>query len=223
MKTLLILCILALQYAAQAKLKVLIVYGHQEPKSFCAAMKDQCIKTLTDLGHDVQVSDLYALKMFNRLDKTDFTELYDPTYFRPQVEQANANKKNRTIFSEELRREYDKCEWADVFLFVYPYYLSYMPGIVQAWLERLFSYGYAFGPNGDHLAGKRGMLIYTTGGEKKWIEKYENMMKFLIHDRMDFWQMKHFESFPAYAAAYVGYEQRKAYLTELDARMKALT
>ena len=40
---------------------VFIVYAHQEPKSFNGALKDAAVTTLTDLGHKVTISDLYAM------------------------------------------------------------------------------------------------------------------------------------------------------------------
>ncbi len=221
--TILSLCVLlSLSLGVAAKLKVLIVYAHQEPKSFCAAMKDLAVKTLREAGHEVQVTDLYAMKMLNRIDRTDFRELYDSTYFRPQVEQANANRNHRSNFSDELRAEHDKSEWADVFLFIYPFYLSYTPGILQAWLERVFSYGFAFGQGGTHLKGKKGMLLYTTGGGKQWVEQGEKHMLFLIQDRMKFWGMEVLDPFGAYAVAYITEAERKAFLSQLEARIKKI-
>lgn len=218
----LILCIFMIQGYVECKSKVLIVYTHQEPKSFCGAMRDLCVKTLEAEGHEVKVTDIYKLKMFNRLDKTDYTELYDRDYFRPQVEQANANKHNRTNCIQELREETDKAEWADVFLFIYPYYLSYIPGVTHSWLERVFSYGFAFGEGGNHLKGKKMMLLYTTGGIKEWTSKLEKKMIFLLHDRITFWGMTPLTPFAAYAVASVDQKTREKYLKDLEARMKEL-
>ena len=38
----------------------LIVYAHQEPKSFNGALRDTAVETLTRHGHTVVVSDLYG-------------------------------------------------------------------------------------------------------------------------------------------------------------------
>ena len=217
-----IFCIFLMQGYVEGKGKVLIVYAHQEPKSFCGAMRDTAVKTLEAEGHEVKVTDLYKMKMFNRLDKTDYTELYDNDYFRPQVEQLNANKHNRTNCIKELRDEHEKADWADIFLFIYPYYLSYIPGITHSWLERVFSYGFAFGEGGTHLKGKKAMLIYTTGGAKEWVSKYEKKMLFLLHDRIAFWGMKALEPFAAYHCAYVDPKVREQYLKDLQAKLKEL-
>src|SRR5579863_2304798 len=42
-------------------MKILIVYAHPEPKSFNGAMKNHAVEVLTGAGHEVVVSDLYAL------------------------------------------------------------------------------------------------------------------------------------------------------------------
>lgn len=45
-----------------AEKTVLIVYAHQNPKSFNCAVKDTAVKAFTDQGCKVMVSDLYAMK-----------------------------------------------------------------------------------------------------------------------------------------------------------------
>lgn len=42
-------------------MNVLIVHAHPEPYSFTAALRDQAVNTLQAQGHQVQVSDLYAM------------------------------------------------------------------------------------------------------------------------------------------------------------------
>lgn len=41
---------------------VLIVYAHEEPKSFNAALKDVAVETLRGQGRHVILSDLYDMK-----------------------------------------------------------------------------------------------------------------------------------------------------------------
>jgi NAD(P)H dehydrogenase (quinone) len=60
-------------------MKVLIVYAHHEPKSFTASLKNLAMETLTAQGHEVKVSDLYAMKFKSIADRDDFTELDDPS------------------------------------------------------------------------------------------------------------------------------------------------
>lgn len=51
---------------------VLIVYAHQEPKSFNAALKDVAMETLQCEGHDVVISDLYQMNFDPTASKSAF-------------------------------------------------------------------------------------------------------------------------------------------------------
>ncbi|HCF7936509.1 TPA: NAD(P)H-dependent oxidoreductase, partial [Klebsiella michiganensis] len=42
-------------------MKILLVYAHPEPHSLNGALKDFTVQHLQNAGHDVQVSDLYAM------------------------------------------------------------------------------------------------------------------------------------------------------------------
>lgn len=54
-------------------MKVLIVFVHESHKSFNAALLDTAVKTLKDAGHEVTVSDLYAMKFNNTPSQADIT------------------------------------------------------------------------------------------------------------------------------------------------------
>ena len=51
---------------------VLIVFAHQEPKSFNGALKDAAVATLTAQGHNVTVSDLCQM----RFDPVDYSHYF---------------------------------------------------------------------------------------------------------------------------------------------------
>lgn len=53
--------------------KVLIVYAHQEPRSFNGALKDVAVAELSQQGCSVTVSDLYALNFEPRATGKDIT------------------------------------------------------------------------------------------------------------------------------------------------------
>lgn len=55
-------------------MKVLIVYAHPDTNSFNAAMKNLAIEALTNVGHQVQISDLYEMKFNPIADYYDFSE-----------------------------------------------------------------------------------------------------------------------------------------------------
>jgi putative NADPH-quinone reductase len=53
-------------------MKALIVYAHPEPLSFNAALKNLAVEVLTSAGHQVQVSDLYAMNFTPAGGPVDF-------------------------------------------------------------------------------------------------------------------------------------------------------
>ena len=55
-------------------MRTLIVLAHPEPRSFNVALKDKAVETLLELGHQVQVSDLYAMNWKAELGIGDFTD-----------------------------------------------------------------------------------------------------------------------------------------------------
>ncbi|KAK3581587.1 hypothetical protein CHS0354_025097, partial [Potamilus streckersoni] len=53
--------------------RVLIVYAHQEPRSFNGALKDEAVRTLRENGYEVEVSDLYAMQFDPTASRRHFT------------------------------------------------------------------------------------------------------------------------------------------------------
>lgn len=59
-------------------MNVLIVHAHPEPQSFTAALRDQAVATFTAQGHQVQVSDLYAMNWNPVASAADFISRENP-------------------------------------------------------------------------------------------------------------------------------------------------
>ena len=53
-------------------MKTLIVYAHPEPKSLNGSLKDLAVSTLENAGHEVRVSDLYAMNWKAVVDAADY-------------------------------------------------------------------------------------------------------------------------------------------------------
>ncbi len=71
-------------------MNVLIVFAHNEPRSFNAAMKDEAVRLLQGEGHAVQVSDLNAMHLNPVASAADFGERANPDYLVYALEQRNA-------------------------------------------------------------------------------------------------------------------------------------
>jgi NAD(P)H dehydrogenase (quinone) len=147
-------------------MNVLIVYAHPEPQSFNGALLKTGVDTLTKLGHQVQVSDLYAMNFNPVGSRADFTTVADADYFKYQAEQLYAYKNNG--YAADILAEQQKMEWADVVIFQFPMWWFSMPAILKGWMDRVLAMGFAYGGGrGSYktgvFKGKKSMLVFTTG------------------------------------------------------------
>jgi NAD(P)H dehydrogenase (quinone) len=162
-------------------MKVLLVFAHPEPRSLNGALRDVAIKELKAQGHEVRVSDLYAISWKSEVDRADFLSLAPDARFKPGKASAEAFEAN--ALTEDVRAEIEKLLWADVLIVQFPLWWYAMPAILKGWVDRVYAYGFAYGV-GEHsdkywgdrfgegtLAGKRAMLLVTTGG---WEEHYSD-------------------------------------------------
>jgi len=147
-------------------MRVFIVHAHHEPTSFNAAMTGEAFKTLRSAGHEVVVSDLYAMGFDPVSDRRNFTTVVDPNRLKQQDEEAYASK--HSGYSAELQAEIDKLAWCDVLIFQFPIWWLGLPAILKGWVDRVFTVGHAYGGgrwfDGGVLAGKRAMCALTVGG-----------------------------------------------------------
>ena len=148
-------------------MKILIVFAHHEPLSYCAALKDESVVVLNAHGHHVQVSDLYAMKWNPVASKDDFASLSNPGYLKYAHEQRHSYA-NRTL-APDISAELKKLMWADLVIFHFPIYWASMPAIMKGWLDRVLVSGYCYGGKRFYdrggLWGKKAMLTMTLGGQ----------------------------------------------------------
>lgn len=52
----------------------------------------------------------------------------------------------------------------DVILWQHPFYWYSAPALMKQWIDLVLEYGWAYGPGGDALAGKRVTNVVSTGG-----------------------------------------------------------
>lgn len=155
-------------------MNVLIVYAHPEPQSLNGALKDLAVRHLTALGHELQVSDLYAMRWKAVADVADFPH-HDPgtrlSYARASKDAFAAGAQSPDIAAEQ-----EKLRWADAVIFQFPLWWFSLPAILKGWIERVYAFGFAYGVGvhegerwGDRygegkLTGRRALLSITIGG-----------------------------------------------------------
>lgn len=160
-------------------MKVLLVFAHPEPQSLSASLRDVAISELEAVGHEVRVSDLYAMDWKAQIDKADFPALGAGERLLPVA--ASKTAFTSGTLTDDVKVEIEKLCWADALILQFPLWWFAMPAILKGWVDRVYAYGFAYGV-GEHsdkrwgdrygegsLAGKRAMLIVTAGG---WEQHY---------------------------------------------------
>jgi len=140
------------------KMKHLIVFAHPHSESFNHAILDSTVHALKKNGHEVVVRDLYAL---------DFQPVLKP-------EDTAAMRAGQT--PKDIKREQEFVTEADVITFIYPIWWTGLPAILKGYVDRVFSYGFAYSSGEEGiiklLKGKQGFIINTHGTPK---EEYDEI------------------------------------------------
>jgi NAD(P)H dehydrogenase (quinone) len=212
-------------------MNILIVYAHQEPKSFNAAMKETAVAVLTAAGHQVLISDLYEMQFKATADRADFTRLGNPDYFKYQIEQNIAY--DHGLLAEDIHIEQEKLQWADFVIFQFPLWWFSVPAILKGWIDRVFCTGFAYG--GAHkfydqggLVGRKAMLALTTGGPASMYSstgingEIEKILYPIQHGMLYFVGMQVLPPFIAWSPTRVSVEQREHYLLQYTQRLQTL-
>ncbi|WP_433733208.1 NAD(P)H-dependent oxidoreductase [Nocardia sp. CA-129566] len=157
-------------------MRTLIVHAHPESRSLNGALKDIAVTTLREAGHEVQVSDLYAMRWKPSVDADDFGATSSPL----RVAQDSGHAYDTGTLTADIAAEQEKLRWADTVILQFPLWWYSMPAILKGWVDRVFTYHFAYGV-GEHsdtrygdrygegtLAGKRAMLSVTIGGREPY-------------------------------------------------------
>jgi NAD(P)H dehydrogenase (quinone) len=152
--------------------KVLWVFAHPEQSSLNGSLMKEGLQILTELGHDYQVSDLYAMKWKAQVDRDDYSEDTEGQF---SVSRESQRAFLSGTLSPDVVAEQRKLEWADVVVLQFPLWWYSVPAILKGWIDRVFVKGFAYGirdpqnPSrtlryGDGpLAGKKALTILTSG------------------------------------------------------------
>ncbi|WPB59413.1 NAD(P)H-dependent oxidoreductase [Xylophilus sp. GOD-11R] len=155
-------------------MNILIVHAHPEPRSLNGSFKNFALEHLRAAGHQVAVSDLYAMHWKAAIDADDSVDGAAGQRFDASLDSKRAYEGGRQ--SPDISAEQDKLRWADAVILQFPLWWYSMPAILKGWVDRVYAFGFAYGV-GEHsdarwgdrfgegsMAGKRAMLMVTTGG-----------------------------------------------------------
>ncbi|HEY5125410.1 MAG TPA: NAD(P)H-dependent oxidoreductase [Ignavibacteria bacterium] len=201
-------------------MNIFIVYAHQEPQSFNASLKNLAIEVFTQAGHNVTVSDLYAMNFNPVSGRHNFTTVQNPDFYKQQLEEIYAFDNNG--FAADINAEMEKIVWCDLLIFQFPIWWFSIPSILKGWIDRVLAMGFAYGGgrifDKGVFKGKKAMLSLTTGGPEKMFTKEGlfgdiDMLLYPIHHGVfEFCGFEVIPPFIVYGVAHLDEENRKKYL-----------
>ena len=138
-------------------MKHLIIYAHPIQTSLNAQLKDHLEATLREAGHEVVLRDLYQLG------------------FNPVLSATDINGQREGRVEEEVLREQNWISWAEAISLIYPIWWTGLPSIMKGYIDRVFSYGFAYrydkGVQKGLLQGKQVAIVNTQGKSKEQYRK----------------------------------------------------
>lgn len=212
-------------------MNTLILHAHPEPQSFSAALKDEAVKILNELGHAVQVSDLYAMGFNPVSGPGDFTERKNPDYLVTALEQRHGHE-NGTL-APDIQAEIEKLLWCDLLILNFPLYWFSVPAILKGWIDRVLISGLTYGGRRFYdrggLAGKQAMVTLTLGGREHMLNddkaihgRLEDMLRPLLRGTLYYTGMDVLPPFVAWHVPYVDDATRASYLDAYADRLRNL-
>ncbi len=203
-------------------MNVFIVHAHNEPQSFCTAMKDLAVASLTAEGHTVEVSDLYAMKWNPVASTDDFRSRNKADYLVYALEQRHGYQ-NKTL-APDILAEIEKLLHADLVIFSFPIYWFSAPAILKGWFDRVLVSGLCYGGmrfyDRGGLVGKRAMLAITVGGQPHMLVdngihgELNDMLRPILRGTLAYTGMSVLPPFVAHHVPYISQESRAELLAQ---------
>lgn len=131
-------------------MKVIIVYAHPCKNSFTYKVKEEFVRGLCDGGCEVEISDLYAMNFKS--------EIAEQEYLR------EANYNVAIPVPEDVVAEQRKINDSDAVAFIYPVFWTEAPAKLVGWFQRVWTFGYAYGPMQSMRLLDKAMFLVTMGG-----------------------------------------------------------
>lgn len=145
-------------------MKILYIFAHPRPDSFNMHLFKMATQYLNKLGHQVELSNLYAIE-FNAIASWQDFELDQQTlpsnYFSAQAEAYQQHK-----LVPDIEQAIIQLKNADHVIFQFPFWWFSVPAILKGWFDRVLIKGFAYDANKTFerglLRGKTASLITST-------------------------------------------------------------
>ncbi|MEM9332658.1 MAG: NAD(P)H-dependent oxidoreductase [Pseudomonadota bacterium] len=128
---------------------VLTVLDHPNKDSLSHAVAGRFMEGVREAGHSAELADLHAEGFDPRWSVADLAQFED----RPMP--------------DDVLAEQDRVERCDVLCLVYPLFWYGMPAMMKGWLDRVWSWGWAYNQVSQHDASlqksRTGILLIPAG------------------------------------------------------------
>jgi NAD(P)H dehydrogenase (quinone) len=136
----------------------LIIYAHPNENSLNHHLLQTVTETLQKENHEIMIKDLNKI------------------HFNPVLSMEDMQGQRMGKVSDDIKTEQELISWAEHITFIYPIWWTGMPAIMKGYIDRVFSYGFAYrydqGIQKGLLEGKQAIIINTHG---KSHEEYERI------------------------------------------------
>lgn len=211
-------------------MNILIVHAHPEPQSFTTALKDHSVQVLKDLGHHVEISDLYEMKFNPVASEIDFQSRGNAEYLNYALEQRHASKTH--TLADDIQIEVEKVQRADLLILNFPMYWTSMPAMLKGWIDRVFVSGIFYGGkrfyNHGGMVGKKAMLSFTLGGREHMFGDHaihgsiEDLLLPIQRGTLAYAGFEVLPPFVAYHVPYISNEARQKMLVDYQQHLSNL-
>ncbi|KYH05417.1 NAD(P)H dehydrogenase [Chryseobacterium cucumeris] len=135
----------------------LIIYAHPNENSLNHHLLNTVIETLQYHNEEIIVRDLYDIG-------------FNPVLSLNDIQGQRIGK-----LSDDVKTEQDHISWAEQITFIYPIWWTGLPAMMKGYIDRVFSYGFAYrydqGIQKGLLKGKKTVIINTHGKSHEEYEK----------------------------------------------------
>ncbi|GAA5524011.1 glutathione-regulated potassium-efflux system ancillary protein KefF [Microbulbifer aestuariivivens] len=193
-------------------------------------MFQSAVDYLSQQGHQVKTSDLFAMKFDPVSGRHNFKTVNDPNYYKQQLEEMLASKENG--FVPELDEEMTKLEWCDLLIIQFPLWWFGLPAVLKGWVDRVFVMGRIYGGGRIYdtgvFKGKKAMLSLTTGSPQESYQPHGfngDLMGILRPIHRGILQFTGFTVLPpftVYGPVHLTPEQRQGELTRFCRRLETI-
>jgi len=136
---------------------VLIILDHPNPHSFTAAVARAFMGGAESVGHTTELADLNA-------------EGFDPRWSMEDIEADDTGRVPPDVLAEQ-----ERIARADAVAFVFPLFWWGMPAMIKGWVDRVWSWGWAYDqlddPEKSLQRPRTGVLLVPAGARSDEMEE----------------------------------------------------